>query len=77
MFYSESREFKFKGKPATMTVMRNNGHCWGRIVTQDGAEFDVTTRKDWYEECDDDALEAFIRAARRNVEPAIGWLSSE
>lgn len=74
MIESAAVDFKFKGEPAKMAVMRNNGYCWGRIYQGDD-RYDVTTRKDWYEYPDEDAIPAFIRASRResNVEPAAGW----
>lgn len=74
MIESTAVDFEYKGEPAKMAVLRNNGYCWGRIYQ--GKEcLDVTIRKDWYDYSDEDAAQAFIRAARResNVEPAAGW----
>lgn len=39
-------------------------HCWGRVIAADGEQFDMCTRRDWYEQCDTDALDAFERAMR-------------
>jgi hypothetical protein len=77
MLTTDTTAFTFRGEPALMQVMRNNGSCWGRISFIDRAEkFDVNTRHDWYDYPDDEAIEAFIRAARnpRCVSPAQGWL---
>lgn len=77
MLNSEPVEFKFRGKPARMQVFRNDGFCWGRItVPSTGEKFDVNTAADHYDDTDEDAIDAFIRAARfkRCVEPAVGWV---
>ena len=77
MISSDAVTFTYKGKPATLCVMRNNGYCWGRIVCQDGTQWDVMhIHKDMYEQPDEDVLEAYIRLSRnpKCVNPAVGWL---
>lgn len=72
MIFSEAFPFTYKGRPAQLRVIRNNGFCWGRIVCKRGGELDVWTRSDQYERTDE-AAAAFIRAAKRgSVEPAVG-----
>lgn len=74
MIESKAVATTFNGKPAMISVMRNDGHCWGRI-RQGEEQFDVTTRKDWYDFNDAEALAGFQRAAQApaNVSPAAGW----
>lgn len=77
MMESHCKPFEYDGMPASMTAMRNNGECWGRIrFVNGGAELDVTANTDQYDQADEDALDAFIDAARypHNVEPAVGWI---
>jgi hypothetical protein len=63
---------------AALYVMRNNGDCWGRIVTADGEERDVYGRSDQYNAPDHEAAEYFERQFRRGKsEPAVGWFLSE
>lgn len=71
---SDGYEFTFKRKPARMHVIRNDGFCWGRLVTADD-EFDVSTRRDFYDYDDETAAEAFIRVAKtgRYEEPYASW----
>lgn len=76
MIESASKAITYQGKPARISVMRNDGFCWGRIrLADDGTQLDVTTRRDQYDEPDEVALAAFIRASQRpqRVEPAVGW----
>lgn len=60
---SQPRRITFRGGPATLAVLRNNGFAWGRIETQDGRRFDVGTGDEDLYELDDetalDNLEAF------------------
>lgn len=77
MIESASRAITHDGKPAQLSVIRNDGYCWGRIRFQDDREpqLDVMTRKDCYDDDDTAALDTFERAAKRGrVEPAVGWL---
>lgn len=78
MIGSHSRLVTFRRAPAVLSVIRNNGSCWGRLITAQGVELDVVTRRDWYDQGDEDALDAFERASRnpRCVSAACGWLSS-
>lgn len=64
MLLSGFRLITFRRAPARLCVMRHDGTCWGRLVLPDGAEFDVTTRRDRYGDADPAALDAFERAAR-------------
>lgn len=75
MIESDERPIKFRGQPATLTVMRNNGVCWGRVRVGT-KQFDVVTRADHYDDDNADALDAFERASRhpRCIEKAQGWL---
>lgn len=69
-----------KGQPAQVHVVRNNGACWGRIVLKDGAEHDVDTARDWYDQEDEEAAAAFVRKARsrpRELNGAYGWHGQE
>lgn len=63
MILSDPVPFAYRGKPALMCVVRNNGYCWGEMRC--GAErYSVTTRADQYERTDAEAAEAFIRRTR-------------
>lgn len=63
MILSDPVPFAWRGKPALMCVVRNNGHCWGEMRC--GADrFSVTTARDQYERTDAEAAEAFIRRTR-------------
>lgn len=74
MLISEAFALKFNGRPANMRVIRNDGYCWGRLICLDGTEFDVSTARDHYDDDDDKAARAFIRAAQRgNVDDPSGW----
>lgn len=72
MLISHARRIQWRGKPADLRVVRNDGYCWGLLVDGEAA-WDVSTRRDLYDYCDTDALDAFERASRnpRCVEPAI------
>lgn len=61
MLASDAVAFAHNGKPAQMTVMRNSGHCWGRI-DQDGNQYDVFVDEDYYDYPDEEAASAFIEA---------------
>lgn len=76
MIESHTIRIRYRKQPASLSVMRNDGYCWGRLITAGGEKLDVFTRRDHYEENDTDALEAFERAARnpRCVDKAEGWL---
>lgn len=77
MIESATRAITHEGKPAQLSVIRNDGHCWGRIRFEDEQQpqLDVVTRKDCYEDEDSVALDTFERAAKRGrVEQAVGWL---
>jgi hypothetical protein len=62
MILSDPVPFAFRGKPALMVVVRNNGNCWGELRCGE-TRFSVSTRSDQYERTDEDAARAFIRAA--------------
>ena len=75
MIASDPVEFAFRGVAARMQVFRNDGFCWGRItVPSTGEKFDVNTAADHYDDADEDAIDAFIRASvfKKRVSPAIG-----
>lgn len=73
MLISDPRDITFRRRPARLFALRNNGYCWGRVIDADGAQWDVDTAHDWYDYDDDDALDAFERAAKRGkVEPLAG-----
>lgn len=65
MIFSDAFPVKIKGRSAQIRVVRNDAFCWGRIVYSDGAEFDIETRRDYYDHADEDAAFAFERAVRR------------
>lgn len=72
MLISHARRITFRGKSADLRVLRNDGYCWGLLV--DGVNaFDVSTRRDHYGRIDEDALDAFERAARnpKCIEPSV------
>lgn len=73
MFISASIEFRFKDAPAHMYVLREDGYCWGRIIDATGAQWDLHSQRDYYDEPDEDAANAFIRRShiRRLIEPAL------
>jgi hypothetical protein len=73
MIFSDAFPITFKGQPAQLRVVRNDGFCWGRLVLKSGEELDIETGRDQYERADEDAAVAFENAAKRgNVEPAVG-----
>lgn len=73
MLMSKAYRTTYKKKPAKLYVYRNNGVCWGRLEVGN-EQFDVVTRKDWYDYPDEDAASAFIKNVERGrVEPAVGW----
>lgn len=76
MLISHSRDITFRGKPARLYVLRNNGYCWGRVVDDRGNEWDISTQADHYDDTDEDALDAFQSASHRGrcIEVAIGYL---
>ncbi|VTU32004.1 hypothetical protein H4CHR_02922 [Variovorax sp. PBS-H4] len=78
MHMSDPVNVTFRGKPATLTVVRSNGYCWGRIVAHDGQLFDVVTpdNEDLYELPDADARERLEECMQFEdlVGPAITWL---
>jgi hypothetical protein len=76
MIESQSRLIQFRGKPAELSVIRNDAQCWGRVRRNGGHAFDVVTREDHYADSDDDALDAFERAMAdsRNLYVALAWL---
>ena len=57
---SKSLDVQFRGKPAELVIMRNDGFCWGRIDSPMG-QFDVIPQNDLYDETDDTALECMAR----------------
>lgn len=63
MILSNEVEFTFMGQQASMVVMRNSGHCWGRIFQGD-SQFDVFIDDDVYDWDDEDAASEFIEAAK-------------
>jgi hypothetical protein len=72
--WSDPFSFRLHNKPAVVYVVRNNGECWGRIVTEGGTEYDVSTRKDWYDQEDLSAAMAFANRARgEHLDPPAGW----
>ena len=79
---SDRVTIEYKGKPAQLCVIRSDGYCWGRLVTPDGQEFDVSPAgdDDYYDLPDVDAREAFEEAMKADdmvVVPAtsgeLGW----
>jgi hypothetical protein len=72
MLLSKEYPMTFRGKPATLRVIRNNAHCWAEL-SAGGESFSISTRADHYDDDDDDAAEAFKRAARnpRCVAPSL------
>jgi hypothetical protein len=64
MLLSHPRTINFQGKPATLRVLRNNGFCWGRLSLEDGTVHDVESDEDWYDDEDEDALDAFESVLR-------------
>lgn len=77
MIESNARDITIQGKPGRLSVIRNNGYCWGRIrfAGKDEKQLDVFTKRDHYERTDEEALDSFERAAKRGqVEEAVGWL---
>ena len=76
MTETEGRPIIFRKKRGTLTAMRNDGACWGRIVLDGGTKYDVWTKTDHYDKDDDDALDRFERAMKRPdcVTPAESWL---
>lgn len=75
MNLSHTTPIAFRGERAQLTILRNDGYCWGRIVTSTGKNFDVQTEEDWYDLDDADAMDAAEEAAKdpANVSPAQGW----
>lgn len=71
---SQPRSIRFQGAPATLRVLRNNGHCWGRLTTRDGRRFNVETADEDLYDLDDELalnnLEAFATEEENLVELA-------
>ncbi|MBT2325506.1 hypothetical protein J7E62_24540 [Variovorax paradoxus] len=78
MIMSDAVAVTFRGEPATLRVMRNDGYCWGRIVAYDKQQFDVSVPddEDVYDDCDEHALERFEECMHDEilVSPAVAWL---
>jgi hypothetical protein len=76
MLESHSTFVTYRGEPAELSVMRNDGECWGRLVTARGAKFDVECADDQYDQDDSNALDAFEAALGdpENISDAVGWL---
>jgi hypothetical protein len=69
MILSDEFPFTFRSKPAKLRVVRNNAYCWAEAwVTVSSNKkterYSISTRADHYDEADEEAAEAFIRAAR-------------
>lgn len=63
----------FRGAPAALHVIRNDGYCWGKVTTAGGEQFDVGSDDDLYDE-PDEVAEAILEdnAARdEHVGPAV------
>jgi len=56
MLISAAIKIKHEGQDAQVSVLRNNGYCWGRLVLADGREFDIEPDDDFYGEDDDYVL---------------------
>jgi len=80
MIRSHALEFNWRGHPAKLYLMRNDGYAWGRIIDVLGAEFDVNPPNgDVYDWDDTTALEFLAEYAIEQpnaVEDAEGWLQS-
>jgi hypothetical protein len=63
MLISQGVPFVYRGQQAEMQVVRNDGYCWGRFMVGEES-FDVSTAADHYEQPDDEASAAFVRASR-------------
>jgi hypothetical protein len=82
MIASHTRQITVRGwtaKPVvgSLSVIRNDGYCWGRIVLPSGRQLDVSSGEtDLYDLPDEDALDIFEELAEDadNVEEAVGWL---
>jgi hypothetical protein len=58
MQISEGFPVTFRGAPAQLHILRNDGYCWGRLVTASGEQFDVSPAEedlDLYDYADGDA----------------------
>lgn len=85
MIRSKRYEAEYDGERCDLYVMRSDGSCWGRLVLEDGWNYDVDPG--WYDEpeipidpyCwdDDDAAELFRRNAALHlgtISEAQGWI---
>lgn len=70
MLISRDFPFKFRGIPAVLNVVRNDGHCWSRVRVAGKHVADVFTNRDLYDYPDDKAAQAFIGVSNNpsNVE---------
>lgn len=77
MIQSGKRYIRYANMPASLSVMRNDGHCWGRLIV-DNKHYDVSSDEDYYDATDEDALDAFEAVLDhghpRAVRRAIAWL---
>ena len=74
MISSDTYPITLRGKDGTLRVFRNSGYCWGRINMPDGVEYDVVTKRDYYDYSDESAALAFTRAALKgNLIAPMGW----
>jgi hypothetical protein len=72
MLLSKLFTLKYRGKAATLRVIRNNAYCWAELRA--GKErYSVSTRADHYDSDDEEAAAAFTRASRnpRCVAPSL------
>lgn len=69
----------YRGQPAQISVLRNNGYCWGQLVTKSLGQFTIDLDRDLYD-CGDaevaEELDAIVQQAQGDLEPApweISW----
>jgi hypothetical protein len=76
--FSEAFPVTYRGNPAQIRVLRRDGYCWGRLIFDDGLEYDIDTEEDLYDWDDGDAADQLEHEARcgllsEPVSDLIGW----
>lgn len=66
---------QYRGQPAQISVVRNDGNCWGRLVLADGTQLDVVPDDDVYDETDEACAALFDRLVKADQvsDPLTTW----
>lgn len=73
MHISHTAEIEYRGQPAWLRVLRNDGFAWGRLIVGSD-QLDITVDEDLYALDDSDAMGVLLDAiddGSASIEPAI------